>query len=614
MIENTNLEFKPVKIQDNEYMSDLYPEGLPSNAIIDKTLTAKGATTCELDERYAKRHSIIIEPNVPVIDSKQVKYPKVLGVREGVTDNDVKNYLLDKSIRYKKIIVTPESYAKVKQAAGYAGVNLFKDFFLLIDECEKVVQESNFRPNIILPFFDFFNFDNKALISATPLFPNLKGFTRQEFSYIKIVPTYDYKKNLSLIGTNNVQEEFMNQISLNDNKRAIFLNSPDYAKALISKAGIQGCSKIYCSNQDDAIRKLHNEGYKASDNFSSGETLEQYSFFTSRFYSAVDLETPDTPDIIMITDCLSRPQTMIDPFTHAIQIIGRFRLGIGSITHITNWNSELKLQSREEIIEDMEAQKKVYDVLADLKETLKGRERDLLKEIQERIPVYNFLFKNDDYKGKVNPFLIECYIQRFKLSSFYQHLQSLENAYREAGHFNVSYHYEQYEEKPKAVRAKALSRERKLEILERLQVLKPKGMIFIFPSEEHQEELRQLKHEAPELCKYYELYGMDKIVEIDYDLATMKRQLKTAHKKEIYFVPIDEIHSTFIIGKPHSEVEITTILQTIYDKYKLVDDDGKPLVAKATYLGKYFELSERITIPGTRLKGYIPLKEKYSFE
>ena len=347
MIENTNLELKLVEIRNNQYMSDLYPDGLPSNAIIDKTLTAKGATTCELDERYAKRNSIIIEPNVPVIDSKQVKYPNLLGVREGVTDYDVKKYLLDKSICYKKIIVTPESYSKVKQAAEYAGVNLFKDFFLLIDECEKVVQEANFRPAIVQPFFDFFSFDNKALISATPLSPKLKGFTNHSFSHIKIVPTYDYKKNLSLIGTNNVQLECLKQISLNDNKKAIFLNSPDYAKTLIDKADIRNHSKIYCSNQDNAINKLHEDGYKASENFMSGEILEQYSFFTSRFYSAVDLDTPDKPDIIMVTDCLNKAQTMIDPFTHSFQITGRFRSGIGSITHLTNWKEDLKPKSRE---------------------------------------------------------------------------------------------------------------------------------------------------------------------------------------------------------------------------------------------------------------------------
>lgn len=614
MIENVNLELKLVEISEGQYMSDLYPDGLPSNAIIDKTLTGKGATTCELDDKYAKRNSIIIEPNVPVVNSKQAKYPNLLGVREGVTDYDIKKYLLDKSIRYKKIIVTPESYTKVKKAAEYTSVNLFKDFFLLIDECEKAVQEANFRPEIILPFFDFFSFDNKALISATPLSPKLKGFTKHSFIHIKIVPTYDYKKNLSLIGTNNVQLEFLKQISLNDNKKAIFLNSPDYAKTLIDKADIRNCSKIYCSNQDNAINKLHEDGYNASDSFVSGEILEQYSFFTSRFYSAVDLDTSDKPDIIMVTDCLNKVQTMIDPFTHAVQITGRFRTGIGNVTHITNWKKDLKPQSREEIIEDMEAQKKVYDMLTDLKETLTGRERQLLTEMQERIPIYNALFKNDEYKGKVNPFMVECYIQKSKVESLYQDLQFLNKAYNETGHFNVSYNYEHYKEKPKAVKAKPLSRARKLQILERLQDLRPKGLVVKYLTEEQEEELSSLRHEAPELCKYYEKFGMDKIIEIDYNLTTMKQQLKSAHKEEIYFIPIDEIHDTFIIGKPYSENEIVTILQSIYNKYKLVDDNGNPLQAKATYLGKYFKLSDRITIPRTRLKGYIPLEKKYSLE
>ena len=616
-MENTELHSTLVYIEEKEFMSDLYPEGLPTNTIIDKTLTAKGATTCELE---AKRNSIIVEPNVPVIVGKQNKYPKTLGVCEGVTDATIKAYLLDKSIPHKKIIVTPESYSKVKRAAAYASVNLFKNFFLLIDECEKVVQDAEFRPDIILPFFDFFSFDNKALISATPLFPNLKGFTNHSFTCIKIIPNYDYKKALNLVGTNNVQQEFMNQISQSGNKIAIFLNSPEYAKALIEKANIRNCTKIYCSDTDGNIGKLRKEGYKAADQFVSGEVLEQYSFFTSRFYSAVDLETSDRPDIIMMTDCISRPHTMIDPYTHAIQIIGRFRNGIGNITHVTNWNNDLKLQSREEIIKEMKAQKKVYDTLADVKEALKGRERELLTEIQERIPVYRLLFKNDEYKGKVNPFLVECYIQKFKIASFYQYPRYLENAYRETGHFNVSYHYEHYndehcnDEQPQTVKPKVLSRKRKIEILERLQVLRPKGLVFMIPSEEQEQELASLRYEAPELCKYYEKFGIDKIVEIDYDLSTMKRELKTKHKAEIYLVPIDEIYNTIVLGKPYSESEIIATLQMIYDKYNLVDDNNKPLKAKATYLNKYFRISERITIPKSRLKGYIPFEKKYSLE
>ena len=614
-MESTDLHSTPVRIKEQEFMSDLYPNGLPTDTIIDKTLTAKGATTCELDTKYAKRHSIIIEPNVPVIDGKQVKYPEIQGVHEGITDADIKAYLQNKSIQYKKIVATPEGYSKVKRAVRYAGMNLFEDFFLLIDECEKIVQDSDFRPDIVLPFFDFFEFKRKAMISATPLFPNLKGFSNHSFKIIKIVPDYDYKKDLTLIGTNNVQQEFLNHILQSGNKKAVFLNSPDYAKVLIEKAGIRNCSKIYCSDNEDNISKLQQEGYKAADQFVSGEVLEQYSFFTSRFYSAVDLETPDRPDILMMTDCISKLQTMIDPYTHAVQITGRFRKGIGSITHITNWNSELKFQSREQILKDLKDEEEFYDRLVTFKETLTSKRKELMKEIEERTPFYRFMFKDDEHRGKVNPFLVECYIQKFQVASFYQNLHKLEHAYRDTGHFNVSYRYEPHAEQAQAVKSKkVLSRKRKLEILERLQVLKPKGLVLMFLSEEQERELTSLRREAPELCRYYEKFGIDKIVEIDYDLTTMKRQLKTEHKKEIYFVPIDEIYCLFILGRPYSEETIITTLQDVFNKYELTDDNGRPLKAKATDLNKYFKVSGRITIPNSRSKGYVPLVRRYSLD
>lgn len=186
----------------------------------------------------------------------------------------------------------------------------------------------------------------------------------------------------------------------------------------------------------------------------SGEVLEQYSFFTSRFYSAVDLETPDRPDIIMMTDCISKLQTMIDPYTHAVQITGRFRKGIGSITHITNWNSELKFQSREQILKDLKDEEEFYDRLVTFKETLTSKRKELMKEIEERTPFYRFMFKDDEHRGKVNPFLVECYIQKFQVASFYQNLHKLEHAYRDTGHFNVSYRYEPHAEQAQAVKSK----------------------------------------------------------------------------------------------------------------------------------------------------------------
>lgn len=627
---NTKLESEDnieiIYLEKGQYMSDIFPDGLPTNAIIDKTITASGGTTCELEtdpelDSKSLRNSIIIEPNVPVIDGKQIKFPKALGVREGVTDAKIMAYMKDKSIDYKKIIVTPESYAKVKRVAEYVNIDLFNDYFLLIDECEKVVQDSDYRPDIILPFFDFFNYKDKAIISATPLYPSLKGFTNHSFRLIKIVPNYDYKKDISLIGTNNVQEEFLTQISIDSNKKAIFLNSIKNAKSLIKKAGIQDCSKIYCSDQDGAIKKLNDEGYKAAESFESGSTLEQYNFFTSRFYSAVDLETPDKPDIIMITDCLNKSQSMIDPFTHAVQITGRFRLGIGNITHITNWNSNLEPKSREEIIKGMQDDKVFYDRLLTFKEMSGDKWKDFLNEIEERLQVNRFLFKSGEYKGNINPFLLECCIQKSKVESFYQQLSTLKQAYIETGHFNVSFHYSPYkkEEKQetenKTAKSQFLSRKRKLEILDRLRFIIPGHLKFEIPTNEKETELAALRDEAPVLCKYYAKFGIEKIIEIDYDLNIMKRQLKASYREEIFFKPLDEIHNSFVIGKAYSEAQIMAILQKNYDDYNLVDDNNRPLKAeKATYLKKYFEISTRITMPNSREKGYIPLSKKYSLE
>lgn len=608
-MEDTILQVETREIYEGQYIPDLYPEGLPSNTILNKVLTGSRATTCELE---AKRNSIIIEPNLPVIDGKQQKYPKILGVREGVYEPKIKAYLLDVSIPFKKILVTPESYQKVKNAAHDLGIDIFRDYFLLIDECEKAVQDADFRKDIMLPYFDLFEYENKCLISATPLIPNLKGFENHSFKIVNIEPQFDYQKDLSIIATNNITIELLKCIQSCKHKLAIFINEIDYPKRLIEKAGIKECSKIYTSKGE--LKDLLNEGYKAASQFIKDEVLEQYSFFTSRYYSAVDLETPDKPDIIMVTNC-HKPQTMIDPFTHAVQIVGRFRLGIGDITHITNWNGSLIIESREKLLSDADAAKKVYDLLDTLKETIKGREREVLEEAVNRISI--FIFKEGRFKGSINPFLLECYIQKSKVTGYYKYYRLLEQAYRETGHFNVSCQYIPHDKEDKddtQTKRKNLSKVKKLEILERLKILIPTTRNFFIPTNEQDVELSSLWEEAPELCHFYQRYGIQELEEINYDLTKMKKLLKQGSKDEVFFIPLDEIYDTFDIGKIYPEKEIVETLQRIYDKYELEDDKGKRLIAKAAFLQKYYEPCERVAVSHSRAKGYLPLKKKYAIK
>ncbi len=85
-------------------------EQIETNTILNKTITGIGATTLEID---TPRHSIIIEPNVPVIIGKENKHSFIRGVYEGVTTKMIEKYLYDND-GYYKIMTTPESFGKVQ--------------------------------------------------------------------------------------------------------------------------------------------------------------------------------------------------------------------------------------------------------------------------------------------------------------------------------------------------------------------------------------------------------------------------------------------------------------------------------------------------------------------
>ena len=172
---------------------------IPTNTILDKTLTGLGATHSEI---HSKRNSIIIEPNVPVILGKLNDNENLEAVYEKCTPYAIKKFL-QMDIPYKKILTTPESFKKIRKAAIELNINIYKDFFCLFDECEKVTQDIDYRSKIVQPIYDFFQFEGKAFVSATPLPMSHKEFERQNFQKIKIVPDYDYKKDLELIVTNS---------------------------------------------------------------------------------------------------------------------------------------------------------------------------------------------------------------------------------------------------------------------------------------------------------------------------------------------------------------------------------------------------------------------------
>ena len=210
-----------------QYLTEVLPM-IPANTILYKTLTGLGATYGELK---ADRNSIIIEPNVPVIVGKcndpKNRGDNLFGVYEGIYTDDLVKYLEASTNKRIKILTTPESFAKVKDAFELMDMDVYGTCFLLFDECHKIVKDVDYRSDIILPFDDFFLFNEKALVSATPILFSDPRFESQNFQTIKIEPTFEYKLPIKLIHTNNVLEQLKRELGKLDTTICFFINSTD---------------------------------------------------------------------------------------------------------------------------------------------------------------------------------------------------------------------------------------------------------------------------------------------------------------------------------------------------------------------------------------------------
>ncbi|NDV96737.1 hypothetical protein D0T84_17735 [Dysgonomonas sp. 521] len=355
-----------LEINEGQFLEDVIKE-IPTNTILSKTLPGLGATTLEIK---SKRHSIIIEPNVPVIKGKERKHKgDLFGVYEGVTTDNVIDYLLQplKEGKFKKLMTTPESFFKVIRAMNALQIDYYKDYMLLFDECDKIIKDISYRSTIAFPIEDFFLFENKAFVSATPILPSDPRFQNQNFEVIKIKPLFDYKKKMQLVTTNNVVSVFRKLLEMcqNNNKPlCIFLNSTDTIHSIIDKFGLKEQSQVFCSK--DSVDKLKQidksiNAYSNLELDKKGNTkLFQYNFFTSRFFSAVDIDLDIQPIVVIISDLFYAKHSMIDPETEAIQIIGRFRNGVNSIIHLSNTDRKLTSKTPEQLTSYLDGCHEIY--------------------------------------------------------------------------------------------------------------------------------------------------------------------------------------------------------------------------------------------------------------
>lgn len=557
---------------------------IPSNCILNKTLTGLGATHSEI---HSKRSSIIIEPNIPVILGKLDENENMEAVYAKCTPYNLKKYL-QMDIQYKKIVTTPESFYKIRKVAEEIGVNIYKTFFCLFDECEKVTQDVDYRRKISQPIYDFFQFEHKAFVSATPLNMSHPEFVKQGFQTIKVEPEYDYKKDLTLIVTNSYYNTLQRVLgNLKDSKHiCIFFNVTDGIATLIDNLGITDY-KVFCS--EDSVKKLKNIGvlhaYSQVD-----YPLAKYNFFTCRFYSAVDIHiSKHKPDIIMLTDHRTANWTMIDPFTEAIQIQGRFRkkgnddITYNSLTHISTVNPEIKVRSNKEIHNRVERFIEDYNLLKDEQEA----ELDEFKKKAILEDMGNLKYQDlIDERGEINPFSVDNLYNEERVRSYYQSTETLFQAYLDTGFFNVSLmdvlECVGTDDLERLSNTKTQIKQRKiiLQLIVRIEEWFQSGKITYDEKEQHLNYFRQ-QTEGNYILSAYEKIGKDAIITAEYKKTLIDRKVSEFDKVQADKLRFSEnvlkdILQEFELGIYLPKKGIQQRLQVIFQenrvKYKATQD------------------------------------------
>jgi hypothetical protein len=418
-----------------------YEGFIPSCVILNKTLPGLGATTCEIE---SKRCSIIIEPNVPVIDGKAKKYPNerwphlILGVRKGVKQITIESYLNNPNIPFKKILTTPESFIhKVLPAFKKLNITDYQsNYFLLLDESEKFIQDTDFREALFRVMKKFWKFENKALVSATPIIPNDRAYQEQGFKVLQVQPSFNYEKELTVMFTNsvlNAVKEVYNE-ECNTDKVCFFINSVTMIDNVIKHLGLEKEARIYCG--EDSIPRIKDLGYEDYDtiiNHINGlADLKRVNFFTSRFFSAVDIDlVDDNVSVIMVTDNYVAPHSVLDPYTHIKQIIGRFRKDTRFNCHIFNTREDVAYRSKEEVLSftrgSYSAFKAVHTLYLNEQEPMV---KQALKEALNQLKFKDYTYPYNN-KLAINWLLIDNEIEDEKVKELYTHPSKLQKAFHE---------------------------------------------------------------------------------------------------------------------------------------------------------------------------------------
>ena len=481
---------------------------------------------------------------------------KLFGVYEGVTVDKIIRYLQEPR-EHHKLMTTPESFQKIKQAVAQVGIDLYSHFFCLMDESHLLVKDVDYREDIVLPMNDFFRFKQKALVSATPIMLSDPRFREQEFRTVTVDANYDYRQDITVIHTNNTLQTVRTYLEEHDAPTSFFINLVDYIHSLIKELGIENESAIFCAPKSEQKLK-HELNFGNAYNEWKADRMNKYNFFTGRFNNAFDLDLDYSPQVVMLTDIKASSYTMLDIHTDCVQIAGRFRNGLESLTHIYTTDKNLPTPSREEIQVSLFAHEHAYKTINTLYNSASSdMEQKAFGEAMRSLPFNKMLYPN----GDKNYFAIDNHIDDKLVTGSYHDSDRIEELYYSCNMFRPScigyeYPFEEFEHL-KLQGYKMTVREKRKKMVDMLSEL-PETL-----SEYDLNFINEMRKVDSLLIEAYELLGLDAIKEMDYSQKQMNEAIILKQMKCNSTVKL--VKNSFTVGLKYKCSEIESELTRIFE-------------------------------------------------
>ena len=315
-------------------------EFLP-HGLVDKKITGIGATHLEM---YSHRNSIIVTPTRVLAYNKSIKEEnKFLYIGSSynnaiTTPKDIKDYLLNTSIPYKKFLVVADSLPKLINQLKIYKVDVFKDFFLMVDEVDTLQSDNYFRPVLskVIDYYLIFNPQNRALVSAT-----INSFSHPELKkepVTEIICNEPIRRDIKLIQSNNINQALANELQKTIEEYPI-------DKILIAYNSVQNILKTIkllpielqeeCGILCSEYNKIEIGRHEATLN-GQGSLSHKITFITCAYFSGIDIA--DQCHLITVSN-ITKAYSVL-PLNRMIQIHGRFRNGVLSDTILYNYKNK----------------------------------------------------------------------------------------------------------------------------------------------------------------------------------------------------------------------------------------------------------------------------------